>query len=223
MRTCVVLSVMFLALSQTPVFGDTVELTNGDLLSGKVSGVNADQVLLTSDVLGDVKLPRAKVAAIHFGDRKPTSAAIGSAGASPSQAGVAPARVPASAATKSATEPPSVDDVLNQLKAGAAGGDLSKMLTKEFPLLQNPEVKAYFEKTVGGLMSGELNVGDIRKQALDVRQQVKDLEKDLGPEGMAALKPYLSVLDKFIKDTDHLGGAAPAPAKSADQDPPKRP
>jgi hypothetical protein len=213
MQSRVVLSVMIWALISCAVaLADTVELTNGDLLSGKVAGVTADQVLLTSDVLGEVKLPRAKVAAIHFGDRKPVVAAkVGAAAVAP----VAPA--------KALPAEPSVDDVLNQLKAGAGGGDLTKMLAKEFPLLQNPEVKAYFEKTVGGLMSGELNVGDIRKQALDVRQQVKDLEKDLGPEGMAALKPYLSVLDKFINDTEPRGGEATAPAKQRTPDAPKRP
>lgn len=177
---------------------DTVELTNGDLLSGKVATVNAEQVILASDVLGEVKLPRAKVAAIHFGERKPAAAKVGAAPVAPASG--APARtLPAE---------PSVDDVLNQLKAGAGGGDLTKMLQKEFPLLQSPEVKAYFDKTIGGLMSGELDVSDIRQQALDVRNQVKELEKDLGPEGMAALKPYLSVLDRFIKDTGHLSGKA---------------
>jgi hypothetical protein len=207
MQSRVVLSVMIWALiSYAVALADTVELTNGDLLSGKVAGMTADQVLLTSDVLGEVKLPRAKVAAIHFGDRKPAPTAQSGA----SSAGASPSRV---SAAKVLPAEPSVDDVLNQLKAGAGGGDLTKMLTKEFPLLQNPEVKAYFDKTVGGLMSGELNVGDIRKQALDVRQQVKDLEKDLGPEGMAALKPYLSVLDKFIKDTEPPAGEQAAPAK----------
>jgi hypothetical protein len=201
MQTRVVMGLMiWAAMSCTVGRADTVELANGDLLSGKVTAVSGEQVLLSSEVLGDVKLPRGKVAAIHFGDRKP--ALVGNAApTATSNKGVV---------VKAAVEAPGVEDVLNQLKAGAAGGDLSKMLTKEFPLLQSPEVKAYFDKTVGGLMSGELNVSDIRKQALDVRDQVKELEKDLGPEGMAALKPYLSVLEKFIKDTEPKGEKFPA-------------
>jgi hypothetical protein len=223
-------------LSCTRAHADSVELANGDLLSGKVTAVTGEQVLLTSEVLGEVKLPRAKVAAIHFGDRKPTAAGqagpASSAGASPSQGEPSrgePARWEPSraSAAKGTPEAQSVDDVLNQLKVGGAGGDLTKMLNKEFPLLQNPSVKAYFDKTVGGLMSGELNVSDIRKQAIEVQQQVKELEKDLGPEGMAALKPYLSVLDKFIKDTEPPARAsAPAqqkPAAGVPADLPKRP
>jgi hypothetical protein len=215
MQTRVVMGVVIsMAMSCAAALADTVELANGDLLSGKVTAVSGEQVLLTSEVLGDVKLPRGIVAAIHFGDRKPALAG-NAAPAATGNKGVV---------VKAAVEAPGVDDVLKQLKAGAAGGDLSKMLTKEFPLLQSPEVKAYFDKTVGGLMSGELNVSDIRKQALDVREQVKELEKDLGPEGMAALKPYLSVLDKFIKDTEPRGGEVKAPVRqNPAADPPKQP
>lgn len=186
--------IVSLSFAAAPLWADSIELVNGDILNGKLSSVTADHVVLASDLLGEVKLPRAKVAAIHFGDRKP-------------QPKAAPAAAPAVARPAE----PTVEDVLRQLKEGGAGGDITKMLEKEFPLLQNPEVKAYFDKTVGGLMSGKLSVNDIRQQALDVRKQVDDLEKDLGPEGMAALKPYLSVLDKFIRDTAPKGGEPQKP------------
>ena len=200
MQTRVVFCLLMgMAISCVSAWADTVELTNGDLLSGKVSAVSTEQVTLTSEVLGEVKLPRAKVAAIHFGDRKPATVQ-----AAPAVGPSAPSNK--AAVAKALPAETTVDDVLNQLKAGGAGGDVTKMLQKEFPLLGNPEVKAYFDKTVGGLMSGDLKVSDIRQQAIDVRKQVMEFEKDLGPEGMAALRPYLSVLDKFIKDTEHLGG-----------------
>jgi hypothetical protein len=48
--------------------GDTVELVNGDRYSGTVVSVNLTNVTLQSEIQGEVKLSRAKVARITFRD-----------------------------------------------------------------------------------------------------------------------------------------------------------
>ena len=54
---------------------------------------------------------------------------------------------------------------------------------------------------VGGLMSGRISIDDIRDDAIDARDQIRDLEKDLGPQASRALEGYLSILDGFIQET----------------------
>ena len=54
---------------------------------------------------------------------------------------------------------------------------------------------------VGGLMLGRISIDDIRNDAIDARDQIRDLEKDLGPQASRALEGYLSILDGFIQET----------------------
>ena len=61
-------------------------------------------------------------------------------------------------------------------------------------------MKKYFNDKVTGLASGRLNLQDIRKDAVKARDGLKDLQKDLGPDGRA-LEGYLSILNAFIDQT----------------------
>ena len=181
------LSIAIVGVLTSTALADSVQLTNGDSVSGKVVSLDAQSLVLKSDVLGEVKIGREKIAAILLGDRpaipaKPTEA-----------------KQPSRTAEGG---PQSVEDILKQIQAGGVDKGLTKSLESEFPLLSTPEVRAYFDKTVGGLISGDINIGDLRKQAIDARNQVKDLEKDLGPEATQALSGYMSILDKFIRETE---------------------
>ena len=46
---------------------DLLEMQNGDRYSGKVLSVSADIVVLDSEVLGKINVPRKKVASLAFG------------------------------------------------------------------------------------------------------------------------------------------------------------
>ena len=72
--------------------------------------------------------------------------------------------------------------------------------------MATPSVQKYFTDTVAGLATGKINVQDLRKQAISVRKQIDDLEKDLGPEAKAALAPYSGILDHFIRESRASGG-----------------
>jgi hypothetical protein len=212
-----------LVLTAAASRADTVQLTNGDTLSGEVVSLDAKQLKIKSQVLGEITIARAKVQSIALGD-----AAIKPAMTAPSAN--SPAGKPSAQAGSL-----SVEDLLKQLgagggaAAGAAGGgdDLLKQLQngvnpadldklkKQFPLLASPEVQGYFNKTVGGLLDGSLTVNDIRKEAIRARDETKEAIKDLGPEAEQALKGYLGILDQFIKDTEPKTAAptSPPPAK----------
>jgi hypothetical protein len=203
---------------------DEVQLSNGDHLNGKVISLDEKVLLLKSDVLGEVKLAREKVVSIQLGER-PASVRYVPVPEFSTPPAIPPSLAPRSGAENSNLPPESktqlpgvlpkapaenqkpantetsVQDVLKQLKKGGLEKSVQQV-EGEFPLLAVPEVKEYFDTTLKGLITGEVSVDNLRKQALDVRKQVKELEKELGPEGVDALKPYMSILDKFIRESE---------------------
>jgi hypothetical protein len=183
-----------LALSALPVAADSVQLANGDVLNGRVLGLDDKQLRLESDTLGQVNIPRVKVVSITLGDQKPAAP----------KAGAAPAGSP--------------EALLKQLQATGVNpkdiGDIQKM----FPLLATPEASAYFNDTVKGLLGGTLSVGDVRKEAIRARDELKKATKGLGPDIDAALAPYLTILEKFIGESQ----PATPPAKVQKVVPPEK-
>jgi hypothetical protein len=179
-------------------------MSNGDVLNGEVISLDGKQLVLKSELLGELKLAREKVSAIHLGD-KPLLAR--NAAAAVQQAAGKPALDPAVQNVLNSV--PSTDDVLKQLQGG--GGINPQMigeLQAKFPLLNTPEAGEYFNDTLGGLMTGKLNIQDVRKDAITARDGLLDLQKELGPEG-AALNGYMSILNKFIRETEPAPSAKP--------------
>jgi hypothetical protein len=183
---------------------DTIQLVNGDTLSGKVVSLNEKEVKLQSELLGDLSIQRAKVASIYFGDARPKAAAA----VNPALPAIG---APQAAPAKNGTSP---DDLIKQLQGSGLNTNTLSELEDRLPLLAVPAVKSYFNKTVGGLMDGSLGIQDVRKQAIDVRDEILELKKDLGPDA-AALDGYLGVLEHFIRQTEPAAAdpkAAPAPS-----------
>jgi hypothetical protein len=86
-----------------------------------------------------------------------------------------------------------------------------------------PEANQMFQEMVRGLQSGQLNLGDIRAQALSTLQQLREAQKELGDDDLAALLgSYGSVLENFIKQTPPSSRApavTPAPPKTSPAEP----
>jgi hypothetical protein len=198
-------------------------LVDGDVLHGKILSVDAKEVKLQTKVLGALTIGREHVQMIAFGDapietpaaahEKITGAAktpaaanafneyLKSRGIDPKvlaeHGGLPVGQPPASAGEGAASGTP--QDAVGQLKG--LDPALTKQLQQTFPLMATPSVQKYFTDTVAGLATGKINVQDLRKQAISVRKQIDDLEKDLGPEAKAALAPYSGILDHFIRES----------------------
>ena len=202
---------MLLAL---PLQADTIELTNGDVLNGKVVSLDGKELVLKSELLGELKFAREKISAIHLGE-KPVLARPAAPAANPSNAEAKPALDPE--VQKVLGGVPSSEDVLKQLQGGGINPQMIGALQTKFPLLNTPEASGYFNDTLGGLMTGKLNIQDVRKDAVKARDELKSLQDELGPETGAALNGYMSILNKFIRETE----PAPNPAanKPAEENP----
>jgi len=63
----------------------------------------------------------------------------------------------------------------------------------------NPEATQMFQEMVRGLMSGKMDLGDVRNKAQSTLNELKDLQKDLGDDETAALlSSYASILQSFV-------------------------
>ncbi len=183
--------IWMLALS-VPAWGDTIVLINGDSITGKVVSLSGDTLELESPILGTLTLQRDKVASVTLGDR-PVAAAQPLAAVP-----VLPNRTQPTAQNPATASP---QEVVEQLqKYGIDPKTLGKV-KEVIPLQQAPGAQSYFNDTLSGLMSGKLGVGDIRRDAVNARDQLLDLKKELGPNG-AALDGYLAILENFIQKSE---------------------
>jgi hypothetical protein len=83
---------------------------------------------------------------------------------------------------------------------------------REQMLAGSPEAASNYDELVSGLMSGKLNMNDLRREAKSSADQLRALKRDLGPEAGDSLNAYLEVLDNFLKETAaEPTGATPAP------------
>lgn len=205
-KLLIVLPGMIFAFVAAPwLHADLVEMQNGDRYSGKVLSVSADTVVLESEVLGKINVPRKHVASLAFG----TNAA-------------AP-KVASDVARVSA--PTNLSAVASLVILANTNADLSAALRnpgadtnfirqiREQMLAGNPEAASKYDELVNGLMSGKLNLNDLRREAKSSADQLRALKRDLGPEAGDSLGAYLDVLDNFLKET----AAEPTDAISAPQ------
>ncbi len=204
LRTAVALAsaaLLFLA-GLGPLLADQVEMQNGDRYAGLVVSLNTNTVVLQSDVLGTLRLPRAKVAAITLDTVPATN--------SPPLPSPAIARVRASAAAP-ANATPNLDPALRRLGAST---NLIQQVQKQFLSGAGPEANNKFNELLGGLMSGKLSVDDIRAEARSAADQLRALQRESGEDAGFAATAYLAILDRFLKESAPAGAATNAPASS---------
>jgi hypothetical protein len=207
--------------------GDSVQLTNGDLLNGEVISLDARELKLKSEIHGQMTIARAKVAAVAFGEKnllmelaeaaraaakQPANDRAGTksdrVGGGWVQSGSGKAGAPGTGrpgglgARDPLSGARSTQDVLNELeRQGVTGLDLEQFKSA-FPVLKDPEARKYFDEKAGGLLRGDISVQDIRKDAIKARDELKKATKGLGPEVDQALGGYLNILENFIRETD---------------------
>jgi hypothetical protein len=173
---------------------DQVEMQNGDHYVGKVLSLNADTLLLQNEVLGTVRLPRGKVAAISFG--------APAANTLPATNALAYAPVLGSANVSTNTL-----DLSSAFRQLGANSNLIRQVQTQFLSGAGPEANAKFNELMTGLMTGTLNLNDLRAQAQSAAEQARAARKELGDDSGVAIDGYLSILDAFLKETQPPGAA----------------
>jgi hypothetical protein len=185
--------IIFGFIASSHLRGDQLQMQNGDHYFGKVLSVTADTVVLQSEVLGKINVPRKKVASLAFG----TNAAL------PRVTGnVAPVSVPTNLpdAAAVAALAKGNTDLAATCQNLTANADLVRQVREQM-LSGNPEVGAKYDELVSGYMSGKLNMNDLRREAKSSADQLRAAKRELGPEAEDALDAYIEVLDGFLKET----------------------
>ncbi|HEX3719859.1 MAG TPA: hypothetical protein VH595_18060 [Verrucomicrobiae bacterium] len=185
------LAILFL-VSASLVRADQIVMQNGDRFSGSVVSMTPETVVFQSDSLGQVKLPRDKVSAINLGNTVAPSP--------PATNNSAPAV--ATQSTAAAT------NVLQQLGSDT---NLVQQIRKQFLADAGPQANGKFDELFTGLMSGKMDINDLRAQAKSAADQLRSMKKDLGGDAGQTLDAYLSVLDNFLAQS--APASAPAPAQ----------
>jgi hypothetical protein len=187
---------------------DQIEMQNGDRYNGKLLAMTNATLVLQSEILGVITIPREKVNQISLGEGVHTNSAkrINSRPAGVQSKALLPGTGTA-AGVIGATNPP----------ATAASADDKKLMAQvqdQFLAGAGPEAVNKYNNMVNGFLSGQLSLGDIRAQAKSAADQLRAARKDLGEDGGIALDGYLAILDSFLKETasDAAKPAAPTPA-----------
>jgi len=179
---------------------DQVQMQNGDRYAGKVVSMTADIIVLQSDVLGKITLPRSKVANINLG-----AGAVAPVVRPP----VARATNQASAASLVLTNAnPDVAAALHQLGANT---NFIEQVRKQFLSGAGPEANNKFDEMVGGLMSGKIDMNNLCAEAKAAADQIRALKGQGGDVG-EPLDSCLVILDNFLKQTAPSTPSAPAAA-----------
>ena len=186
---CVAFAMALLSFAPMWAQADQVEMQNGDRYVGNVVSLSADTLVLQNEVLGTVRLPRSKVAHIRLGSG-PVAGASGLPSSMTSKAHPSPA--PSAAV---GTNPPAAFAQLG------AHTNLIQQVQKQFLAGAGPEANQKFDELLNGLMSGKLSMDDLRAQAQSAADQLRALKQQGGGDSGFAADTYLTILDRFLKET----------------------
>ena len=195
-------SVLLLSAAGFWLRADQVEMQNGDRYFGKVLSLTTNRVVMKSDVLGTVNLPRDNVATISLGPNTATNIARAPAMTN------GESRAPSVALTNGN---PDLSGAFRQLGPNT---NFIRQVQAQFLSGAGDEANNKFNELVGGLMSGKLTVNDLRKEAKSAADQLRAVKRDLGDDS-GTLDGYLSILDTFLNETAAPAGSATnAPASA---------
>ncbi|MBW3599445.1 MAG: hypothetical protein KY475_19510, partial [Planctomycetes bacterium] len=207
-RICATIAAFtMLAFSPALVSGDTLELANGDTLTGKVIAMDDNTVKIQNEILGEISIPRDKVAAVILGDRParpPRVSPQGERGADAEDGrpegwwrkyGETPEEIVENLAPKdfgprrlqdlegNGERFGTPEEAVEQLRREGVPLGLKEQLQLLLPGFGTPQVQDYFDTTVEGLATGSITLDDLREDAVEANEQLKDLQKDLGDSG----------------------------------------
>ena len=165
---------------------DVIVMQNGDRYNGRVLSMTTNTLVLQSEMLGAINLSRGKIAGIAFG----TNAAAISLVDAPTSATLIQKKTAATSG------------VSGQLRQLGAQTNLIQQVQGEFLSTATPEANAKFNQMVTDLSTGKMSMNDLRAQAKDAADQLRELEKESGDDTSSGIfDMYLSILDNFLNET----------------------
>ena len=176
-----------LVLSPISLFADQLQMQNGDHYTGNVLSVTEDSVVFQSEVLGKVTLPRNKIQSLSFGDAKASNA-------------TPTVSTPVSASVNSPDAATTHANLAAAFRALGANTNFVQQVRQQL-LTGSPQAAQKYDELVSGMMSGKLNLSDLRTQAKSSIDQINQLKHELGPEAGDALDDYLTILQNFVDET----------------------
>ena len=196
---------VFLFISTQALPADQIEMRNGDHFTGKVLSMTADTVTFQSEMLGKINVPRKNVASLIL---EPTAPAV-RPGTNLIQTPTSMVKTPPSAAPM-----PSLANTNTDLAAAlrnlGSNTNFIQQVRAQMIHGDNPEAVQKYDETVNGLLSGNLNLDDIRRQAQATADQLREMKVELGPQADPTFDSYLQILDKFLSETAQSPPATPA-------------
>lgn len=203
------IAVVLLSLPLT-VRADRLQLSNGDEIEGELLEMSGDQVKFRHPILGTFTIPRQQVHAIELGEQRGGNRLLADGTTAPPETAeevidrlVNPDlnRAAVKEAEKGSQRHATPQDAVEQLRNEGVDAKRMSQLHSMVPGFGSPVVQQHFQDRVTGLMNGSLTINDIRNEAIDARDQLKELMDELGPGG-EALRGYYGILDGFIEKTD---------------------
>jgi hypothetical protein len=216
---CLCLFFALAAIAARPLKADLVELINGDHYRGTVISMDTNTIEFLSEIQGRVHLPRNKVAQITF--HEVTARPMARANAAPAVAApiilVGTNNLSAAAAQASpasvTTSPATADAVVEQMRKQGVQPQLINQVQEQIFGKASPEASQKFEEIMGGLMSGQITVQDLRVQAQNAIKQARDAKQELGGDAGEMLDGYIGILEKFVAESASSASSSPtAPA-----------
>ena len=205
----VLAGMIFIFIAASRLGADEVDMQNGDRYIGTVLSVSGDAVVLKSEELGRITVPRKNVTAMAFGTNS-----VAPKAASNAATVSAPTNLPAAPSTSELTGTNA--DFSAAYHNLAADTNIVAQIRQQM-LAGNPAATGKFDEMVNGLLDGSLNMNDLRREAQSDEDQLRALKHDLGPDAGDSIDGYLDVLDDFIKESD----SATAPTNAAAVSQPK--
>ena len=171
-----------LVLPTTFLCADVIECDNGDRYHGKVLSMDDKKVTLQNEITGTLQIPRARIVTLSFREKTTVPAAR-----------IIATNAPAVRPGAIQLDRSAIQKVQNELLAGAT-----------------PEANQMFNEMVQGLMSGQMDVADIRSKAQTTLQELRSLQNEVGDEETAALlNSYGAILESFLKQAPARANTAP--------------
>jgi hypothetical protein len=196
----VVCATFIFAMTGGQIRADQVVMKNGDRYSGSVLSVDAESVVIQSELLGKVTLPRARTTLITVGSNAPASLARP---ATPAKAVVSHP----SAASPNTNSFGAVD-----IRSLLAKTNLVQQVREQYLSAAGPEANKKFDEMLGDLMSGKLTLDGLRAQASSAADQLRAAKREVGGGDVSELDECLTILEHFLNETAPPRGTSPAPA-----------